>query len=489
MRILNGETLVSHGNIEMRKAMLEILEAGLTAADPYRNTKRLIQLKDGKLIVGRKEFEPAGTPKTGYEVFDLSKVRRIFVFGAGKGVQRVAKGLEDALGDRLTGGHVIDKKGHGVILEKIDVTLGSHPAPDEDCVKGCERILEMTKGLTKDDLVFTIVANGVSSLLTMPVPGVTVEEVRQMTYLMQIARGAPTWDLNPIRNHLDVLKGGRISRHIHPARMIHILAIDPGNYDQIIYHNLWLHTLPDYTTFKDAVESLKKWDAWDEVSPSIKRHLERADPKDETVRPQEFEKMSFRIFGVMPSKTAMVPTAMKKAKELGFKPFVLAEYLAIEASQAGLFVATTSRAVERLGQPVKPPCALFTSGELMVTVGKERGIGGRNQEFALAAAQRIAGSKNVVIGSVDSDGTDGPGTQFAKGYEDIPCLDGGIVDGETMEEAKRAGVNVEEALKTHNSTMALWKLKNGVVATPNISLNDLSVTLIKGRSKEVMRLF
>jgi glycerate-2-kinase len=476
------DTLVSHGNVKGRNAVLEILEAGLEAADPYNNTRRLIRFEDGRLVVGNREFEPAETPRSGDEVYDLSKVGRIYVFGAGKGVQRVAKAIEDAMGDRLTGGHVIDKKGHGIILKKIGVTLGGHPVPDEDCVKGCERILGMSKGLRKEDLVFTIVANGVSSLLTMPVPGVSIGDVRKTTYVMQIEHGAPTGDLNPIRNHLDVMKGGRITKYIHPAKMIHILAIDPGNYDQLMNRNLWLHTLPDCTTFQDAVQNLKKWDAWDEVPTSVRRHLEKADPKDETVKAKDFEKMSFRIFGVMPSRTGMVPIAMRRAAELGFKPLILAEMLNVEASQAGLTVAIIARAVERLGQPVEPPCALFSSGELLVTVGKEEGIGGRNQEFALSAAQRIAGSKNIVIGSVDSDGTDGPGTQFVKGYEGIPCLAGGIVDGETMEEAKRAGVNVVEELKRHNTTLALWKLESGVVATPNISLNDLTVTLIMGRS-------
>jgi glycerate-2-kinase len=119
---------------------------------------------------------------------------------------------------------------------------------------------------------------------------------------------------------------------------------------------------------------------------------------------------------------------------------------------------------------------------MIVTVGKEKGTGGRNQEFAISAAQRIAESSSIVIGSVDSDGTDGPGKQFVKGYEDIPCLAGGIVDGKTMNEAKEAGVNVTEELKKHNTTMALWKLRSGIVATPNISLNDLTVTLITGHS-------
>ncbi len=482
MRIQNIEQLVSHGNIEGRKAMVEILEAGLQASDPYYNTKRLIRIENGKLIVGRKEFEPIGTPKSGNEVYDLSEIGKIYVFGAGKGIQRVAKGIEDVLGERIAGGHIIDKKGNPIILERIGVTLGSHPAPDDDNPKGCQKILDMTKGLTENDLVFTCVSNGVSSCLTMPVPGVTIEDLRETTYIMQIERGAPTGDLNPIRNHLDMMKGGRISKYIYPAKMIHIIAIPPGNYEQLMNRNLWLHTLPDFTTFDLAVNNLKKWDAWDRVPASVRAHLEKADPNHETIKKEEFEKMTFRIFGIMPTETGMVPTAMKKAEELGYKPIYLAERLhRIESAPAGLYFANIARTIELRGHPFEPPCALFTTGEFVVTVGKATGIGGRNQEFALAAAEIISGSKNIVIASVDTDGTDGPGTQFHEGVEGIPCYDGGVVDGYAMKGAEEAGVNVTEELKNHNSTFALWKLNSGVVATPNISLNDLTVALIMDR--------
>jgi len=482
MRILNNETLFSHGNVEGRKAMVEILETGLQASDPYYNTKQLMRIDNEKLIVGRKEFEPIGIQKSGDEVYDFSDIDNIYVFGAGKGVQRVAKGIEDVLGERVTGGHVIDKKGNPIILERIGVTLGSHPAPDDDNPKGCQKILDLTKGLTEKDLVFTCVANGVSSCLTMPVPGVTIEDVRETTYIMQIERGAPTGDLNPIRNHLDMMKGGRISKYIYPAKMIHIIAIPPGNYEQLMNRNLWLHTLPDFTTFDLAVNNLKKWDAWDLVPASVRSHLEKADPKHETIKKEEFEKMTVRIFGVMPRETGMVPTAMKKAEELGYKPVYLAQRLhRIESAPAGLYFANIARTIELQGHPFEPPCALFTTGEFVVTVGKATGIGGRNQEFALTAAQIISGNKNIVIASVDTDGTDGPGTQFHKGVEGIPCYDGGIVDGYTMKEAEDAGVNIVEELKNHNSTFALWKLNSGVMATPNISLNDLTVALIMDR--------
>jgi glycerate-2-kinase len=293
----------------------------------------------------------------------------------------------------------------------------------------------------------------------------------------------PTGDLCPIRNHLDMMKGGKISRYIHPAKMVHILAIDPGDYQQLMHHNRWLHTLPDCTTYQMAIENLKRADAWDTVPEAVRNHLEASDPKYETVKAEEFERMSFRIFGVMPGywQSGMLPPAMKRARELGFRPVLLTDRMGnVEASQAGLYMATIARTIEQSGQPFEPPCALFSHGEFVVTVGNESGIGGRDQEFALSAAPIIDGSENIVIGSVDTDGTDGPGDQFAERPVGIPCLAGGIVDGRTVELARQRGIDLAGALKRHDTTPALWGLDSGIMATPNISLNDLSVALIIG---------
>ncbi len=479
-RIVNTEVLASHGNIAGRRAVLEVLEAGLQAADPYNNARRLLRVEGGRLIVGGADFVPAGSPQADEEAYDLSTVGRIYVFGAGKGVQRVARAIEDVLGDRLAGGHVIAKHGDDGILERIGVTLGGHPVPDEGCVQGCRRILELCRGLRREDLVFTIAANGVSALLTLPVPGVSLEDVRRTTYLMQIERGAPTEDLNPVRNHLDLMKGGRLCTYIQPARAIHLVAIDPGRYEWLLYHNLWLHNLPECSTFADAVAMLKKWEAWEAAPAAVREHLLRADPAQETVKAEAFLRTDHRIFGLMPTRLGPLPCAQKKAAELGFRPYTLAAGLQAEAAQAGMVVAGIANTIERTGAPFAPPCALFSTGELLVTVGKEDGVGGRNQEYALAAALRIAGSRNIVMGGVDTDGTDGPGGMFAADARGVRCLAGGLVDGETAAEARAAGVDIVAELRRHNTSAALWRLKSGIQASHNISLGDLDVTLIAG---------
>jgi len=485
VRIKNADSLLAGGNPEGRKAVLEILEAGLQSGDPYENTGRLIRVEGDRLVVGEPEFEPVGSPVTGDEVFDLSKTGRIYVVGAGKGVQRVAGAIEDALGDRLTGGHVIDKKGHPVTLKRIEVTLGAHPLPDEDCARGCRRILELTQNLTEDDLVFTLAGSGISSLMTLPAAGISMDDLRKTTYVTQIERGTTTPVLSPVRNHLDDIKGGKIVRHAHPATMIHVLSIEPSTHEHMMRGNWWLHTLPDCSTFQEAIDNLKNEGAWDAVPESVRRHLLSAGPEAETVKAEEFEGTRSRIFGVMPHRRNIPRAALSKAEELGFRPVVLAERLTgVEAGEAGAYLATVAKTVETTGSPVEPPCALFTNGEVVVTVGDGDGIGGRNQELALSAARVIEGSESIVIGSVDTDGTDGPGGQFLEGGTDMPCLAGGVVDGWTIEAARTAGVNVDEELRRHNTSPALWKLSSGIVASPSISMLDLTVALVTGRGKQ-----
>lgn len=480
-RILNADVLTSHGNIAGRQAMVSILEAGLQAADPYNNTRQLLQVEGRHLVLDNPVFEPRDAPLHGPLTIDLDAVDRIFVVGAGKGIQRMAKAIEDALGDRLTGGVVIDKHGLPLELARIRVVYGAHPLPDQGCLEGCRQILALARTLTPRDLVFTVTGNGISSLLTLPAPGITLEDLRRVTHMMQIERGVPTGELNPIRNHLDQMKGGQITRALRPAQVVHLLAWDCRDYDWLLGTNVWLHTLPDRSTFAEAIAMLKKWGAWEEAPASVRAHLSQGDAAHETMKRAEFEQGQERIFGVMPESLGMIPTAAAKARALGFAAHHLLSEMHVEASQYAIVNTSIAHNVEATGQPFEPPCVLINGGEMVVTVGKEQGIGGRNQEFALAAATHIAGSPHIVVGSVDTDGTDGPGTQLVQGCEDVPSLAGGIVDGYTAQEARERGVDLAEALRHHDATPALCALDSGVIATHNISLNDLTVTLILGR--------
>lgn len=490
-RILNREDLTSHGNIEGRKLVLEILEAGMRAADPYYGMKRLMRREGDLLIFGGEEFIPEGSPRGGDEVIDLSQTGRIFVFGSAKGVQRAARAAEEILGDRLTGGLVIDKKGGDLILERVEVAFGAHPVPDEGCAQGCRRIVEMAADLRPDDLVITLQGNGTGSLMTLPVEGVSMADLQHIVYRFQIERGGPTSDLVPIRNHLDQMKGGKFTRRLKPARVIHVLCYLSAPYDDILYGSRyrWMHSMPDATTNDDAIRSLKKWDLWDDAPESIRDYLSLAGAAQETLKPEEFEAMDSRIFCLFPHELSVVPTARRKAEELGFRTHVVFNNYSMkaEANQVGRLFGAMAMHSEIDGTPFEPPCVLLGGGELIVTVGKERGMGGRDQEFALSAATLLGQCQNVVIGAVDSDGTDGPGHQFVEGYEDIPVLTGGLVDGSTVHRAEGLGIDVEDALRRHDTSPALYRLDDGIVASMAMSMGDLNVALILGRGDSSLK--
>lgn len=484
-RIINTDELTDHGHVEGRRAMLEILEAGMRAADPYYATLAALHLEGDTLTVGHPLYEPPGTPLPGPEAIDLRTVKRIFVFGAGKGINRAAQALEETLGDRLTGGHIIDKHGTPHHLKRIGVTYGAHPVPDEGCAAGCRRIIEMAKELRPDDLVFTMIGNGIGSLLTLPAPGLTIEELRQVVYAFQIEKGGPTVDLVPIRNHLDAIKGGKFTRYMQPARVVHLIAFyRPPSYTDMLYHPLfrWLHSLPDETTNADAINSLKKYDLWEEVPANVRDYLLRDDPAQSTLKVAEFEKWHQRVFFIFPPELGMVPAAKRKAEEMNFSTHILFNNytMKVEASQLGRIVANIAMHTEIDGEPFCPPCALISTGEMLVTVGKETGMGGRNQEYILAAALEIGNTHHVVMGSVDSDGTDGPGHQFVddEEYAKIPVLTGGIVDSSTLARAEAQGFDLATALKSHDTSPALYTLGDAVVSIPGMSMGDLSVTLI-----------
>ena len=489
-RILNLESLTNHGNIEGRKIVAEIMEAGLSAADPYNNTTKLAKLEGTILTFEGKIFEPPNDPHTGPAVFDLSKIDRVFVFGLGKGIQRITKALEDILGDYLTGGHVLGKHSDEIIMERIGVTLGGHPTPDIYCVEGCRKIVEVIENanFTENDLVITAIGNGIGSLCTYPVEEVPIDDVTEMVRLMQIEYGMPTSLICHLRNNVDRLKGGRISRKIHPAKMVHLLGVsaavtdDPNSagYYTLLNTNVWLHTLADNTSAKRALEIIEEWDYKGKTPKSILNYLKNFDEKNETVRLEEYESFDARIFGVMPQQLAALPSAMDKAKELGYEPYILAKRLVCEASQAGLFIAHVARTVADGDSLFKPPCALFSSGEVLVTCGENPGVGGRNQELSLSGATALRGSKRIVMSAVDTDGTDGPGGEFHPDATEkgITVLTGGLVDGYLTKEAIEKKVDIADALRTHSTSTALWELDSGIAAVQNISIGDLQCTII-----------
>ena len=485
MRIQNIELLTNHGNIEGRKIVADLLDVGLDSLDPYYSIKKLVEFKDSKIILDNKDFEMKNDPRSGKAVYDLRDYDRVYVIGAAKGVGRAALAFEEILGDALTGGHIIGKHGDEIECKKIGVTLAGHPVPDDFCVVGCEKIKQIADGITARDLVFTITGSGCGSLMTWPAGNITLNEVTEFTHMMQIEKGVPTSDLNIIRTHIDRMKGGRITRMFLPATMVHMTVADPAktnipgqrvSYSEMLKKNTFFPTLSADSTYMDAIDRINKWDAWDLTPDSIKEHLLSGNEETENMRYDEYESINSRFFGLIFKNETVYPAIKQRAKELGFNCYMLSEFMSSEAVDAGKIVSAIALNIENLNEPVTSPVILITSGELIVTVGKETGVGGRNQEFCISAALNIKGSKRIVIGAVDTDGTDGPGGLNVNGAPE--CLAGAIVDGYSADEAVDKGINLNLALKYHDTSEPLWNIGCGVDAINGVSALDLGIVLI-----------
>ncbi len=481
MIIKNREEITSHGDLRGRKIVADILEAGLAAVDPYPNTRRLVRVENGKLIIGGQlEMDLSGY---GDEVIDLSRTGNIYVVGAGKTVQRQARAIEDLLGDRLTAGAITIKKGEGAILRKIEVTEGAHPIPDEKSVEGTRKILEIAGRAKEGDLVFTIFSSGSSSLFALPRDGYSLEEMKEV-YRLAIQYGDQSiiWR---VTKYFSAVNSGRIVMMIHPARAVNLVMSIKGYepwHGRIPEGGDWLPSWPpgprrlaEYT----REMMLEPW--WKELPGSMRAALERHDPECEVPGLEDFRRAQSSYWQPVDNRQ-MLEAAKQKAEEYGFLGAILGSWWMVQSSDAAEIMTGIARDCLRYGRPFTPPVALISGGEMTVPLGSATGIGGRNQEFVLSAAMRISemGEKGIVVGSVDSDGTDGPGTQLLSGGGSVfRTLAGGVVDGKTLADAMALGIGLQMELKNHNSTPVLEKLKSGIyTGNTGIVGGDLRVVLV-----------
>ncbi len=487
MFIQNREELTSHGDRKGRTIALDILEAGLTAADPYANMCKLVRIEGDTLYVGgNPDIDVSGY---GDQVIDLTEIEKIFVIGAGKAVQRQAQALEDILGDRLSAGAINVKHGEEAYLRKIEVTKAAHPIPDQDSIDGAQKIIGIAESATERDLVFTLFSDGASSLFVMPNPGLTLEDV-QNVFTLGIKYGSQDLIVEAMR-FLSAVKGGRILMKCHPALTVNTIM-------QVGRTPRWHGTLTEDDGFapswppipaplEEIVEILKGRPWWNEFTPRIRAAFESLDPNLRLPDRDEWATIRHSFWQPIDLHT-MVAGAQAKAEDLGLQGIILSSRLLAYSDAAANVLAHIANECETMGRPWKPPVALITGGHLDVPVGDATGIGGRNQEFSVLWAQALheglLKSRRIVVAAMDSDGTDGPGTQRldAAGANDGEsfCMAGGCIDGYLIEEAEEAGVDVVAEMANHNSSIVLLKLKSAIyTSNTGMALGDLRVAVVR----------
>lgn len=447
-RILNKAELLSHGHVEGRGVALDIIEHALREADPYRAAAQLVRL-DGKLL------------RVGPLCYDLSEKGRIYVLGAGKATLPTAEALEDIIGEFIDEGLIIVKEGQGRRLGRIEVVQASHPIPNRAGYEAAKRIMDLAHRAGEDDIVFCAITGGSSALMPLPVAGITLEEKQLVTQLL-LHSGANILEINAVRKHLSQIKGGRLALAVFPAEVIN-LAVSDVIGDPLDY--ITGPTVPDSSSFADAVGVLKRYDLWDRVPASVREYLANGGAEQET--PKDFGDQPCHTFVVIGGNAAL-DAAVARATELGFATMVLTTSLEGESREAGVIMATIAQEVLQNNRPLRPPCALLAGGETTVTIQEEHGEGGPSQEFALGAALKIAGLNRVVIAAVDTDGTDGS-TDLA----------GAIVDGHTVERAAELGIDAFRELVRHNSSYVLRATQDAILTGPtHTNVNDLMMILV-----------
>lgn len=409
---------------------LQIFRAGVAAADPAR----------------------AVLPHA-------AKIRaaRVWVVGAGKATARMAWAVERQLGSRIAGGLINVKDGHTAKLRRIEINECSHPVPDRRGVEGARRIAEICASAQSGDLVLCLISGGASALLPLPAPGISLEEKQETTRLL-LACGANIHELNCVRKHISAIKGGQLARLASPAKVTALILSDVIGDDLDVIGSG--PTVPDSSTAAGAREILNRYGVWKRVPAPVRERLESA---AETPKPGDKALSQVQNI-VVGSNRIAAEAAARKARQLGYRPVILSTTIDGETRDVARVHAAIAREIVTANRPWKAPVCVISGGETTVTLRGD-GKGGRNQEFALAAAMAIAGLPRALIFSAGTDGTDGP-TDAA----------GAWVTGETVNKISGASEALERNDSYHYLQRAGTLVKTGPTGTNVMDLRLILVT-------------
>ncbi len=394
---------------------------------------------------------------SGTEAFESD---RVFVLAAGKAAPAMARAAEELLGERLAGGLIVTKHGHEVSSENLETVFAAHPEPDDGGVRAARRAEDLARSLGEGDLLLALISGGASALLADPTPPIELAHLKELTNAL-LRSGADIGEINTVRKHVSVTKGGGLASLADPAPTLALLLSDVvGDDPSAIASGL---TAPDPTTLDEARRVLRRYDI--DPPQSVVDHLENA---EETPKPGDplFERVVNVVCG---SGRHAAETAAAKARELGYEPLLLSTVVTGDARGIASVYAAVIREVLESGNPLPPPCAIISGGEATVTVRGE-GTGGPNQEFALTLAVELDGVEGWAALAADTDGNDGP-TDAA----------GGLVSGSTADGIRAGGVDPEEALASNDAYRALEAAGALLVTGPTgTNVNDLRVALVSG---------
>jgi len=383
---------------------------------------------------------------------------RTVVIGAGKAAASMAQAVEANWQGELSG-LVVTRYGHGAPCSRIEVVEAAHPVPDAAGQQAAQRMVELVKGLSADDLVLCLISGGGSALLAAPAPGLTLAD-KQAVNKALLRSGANIGEMNCVRKHLSALKGGRLALQCAPARVETLLISDiPGDDQTLIASG---PTLPDATTCADALAVIDKYGI--EVPAAVRAHLESG--AGETPKPGDARFEGHRSVTLATAQQAL-EAAAARARALGIEAHILSDCIEGEAREVALVHAALARQVAQRGQPWRKPCVLLSGGETTVTV-RGKGRGGRNAEFLLSLAVALDGLPGVHAIAADTDGIDGS--------EDNA---GALLSPDTLARAAARGVSARARLADNDGYGFFAALDDLIVTGPTrTNVNDFRAMLI-----------
>lgn len=436
----------------LREVAREVFKEALRAADPVEAVLRHFRAKEGVLQIG------------GVNYF-LNQFEHIYVVGAGKASARMALALEQALGDRISAGLIITKSGHGERLRRIEVREAGHPLPDEAGVRATDELVELVKRAGEHDLVLAVVSGGGSALLVSPAGNITLAELNRVTQTL-LASGLPISEVNTVRKHLSRVKGGRLAEWVYPATLVTLILSDViGDRLDLVASG---PTVPDPTSFADALAVLNRHSLWNQMPGSVQELLEkgvRGEWKDTPGPDSEiFQRVQNIVVG---SNTLSLEAAEYMVRKKGLNPLILSSTVAGEAREIAQFYLALARELRSNGRPAALPACLIAGGEPTVTLRLPvSGKGGRSQELALAVALGLEEIPGAVFLAAGTDGTDGP-TDAA----------GAIAATDTCARCREQGLDPVRHLDRHDA-YPLFQALNDLVITGPTGTNVMDVHLL-----------
>jgi len=441
-----------HNKNDKYRHLIKIFQAGLRAVEPAAAVHKYCRLNGDVFSVD------------GFD-YDLGKFEKIIVLGGGKAAAPMAKAIEEVLGDRIYGGMIIVKYGHLETLQKIAIREAGHPIPDQNGLNGALELYRLACEADEKTLVICLISGGGSALMPLPVSGLTLEDKQEATRLL-LASGATIEEMNVIRKHLSVIKGGGLVRAVFPATLVTLILSDVvGDCLDSIASG---PCVADTSTFGSCKAILEKYAIKTKLPVAVVQYIESGAAGDvpETLKPGEaFLKQSQHV--IIARNFDALLQAKVKAEEDGYTTLLLSSTFAGESRELAAYHVAIAREIEKHGYPLSPPACILSGGETTVKL-HGRGKGGRNQEFALAAAIKMAGLNNCAVLCAGTDGTDGP-TDAA----------GALVDETTVQRAEALFIDPQEYLDNNDSYHFFDKLDDLYKIGPtNTNVMDLRIVLV-----------